>query len=274
MKDITKKTFRYCLRESQGKGCLCAAMFNMKCDADNNILLTFKAEDSSYGDKTRDSWLVGLPKKYEMTAFYESQKRTFEFCEKTFPNENWYAKLYDWDDENLTCRIKNIPDSFQPDEYSDEFWKKQLEITRRMWDAGFINGNYPQGHYLMSNGQLILVVSYFGFDRGRYLNDAEISALNSCHKIQETEPQKNWFIKKYIHDRNSIKSLITDDVWRLTLASQYATKVPAFDTFVEECFSFIGMSARSDINSYINACLSCNTAGFEISYEKFKSVTI
>lgn len=274
MKDITKKTFRYCLRESNGKGCLCAAMFNMKCDSDNNILLTFKAEDSSYGDKTRNSWLVNLPTKYEMSAFYESQKRTFAFCEKMFPNETWYAKLYDWNDEDLTCRIKNIPNSYQPDEGSTEFWEKQLEITRRMWDAGFINGNYPQGHYLMSENQMILVVSYFGFERNRVLYDAEIAALNSCHKIQEKEPKKNWFIKKFIHNREEIKTLLTDDIWRLTLASQYASKIPAFDKFVKDCFLFMGMSLRDDINDYINACLSGNTNGFEIPYDNFKSVSI
>ena len=74
MKDITKQNFRYCLAESQGKGCLCAAMFHLKCGDDNEIILNFKADDTSYGSKTRDSWLVGYPGENEMEGFYQFHK--------------------------------------------------------------------------------------------------------------------------------------------------------------------------------------------------------
>lgn len=270
MKDITKKIFRYCLAESEGRGCLCAAMFHIKCGDDGNLILNFKADDTSYGDKTRKAWLVTYPGVNEMGGFYQLHKATFQFLEKTFPGESWYAHYYDYDDETLTCKMYDVPNRSMPDQSKREFWEMQFEISKKMWDAGYINGNYPQGHYLLSDGQLVLAVSYFAAERGRPLTEQEIDSFNSCHKIQINNKKKNWFIKHYVHNKDSMRSLITDDLWRLTLASQLDSTIEGFDDYLKLNLEMMGKSNRQDINEYVHACLSSNTKDYEIDYFDFQ----
>jgi hypothetical protein len=271
MKDITKQNFRYCLAESQGRGCLCAAMFHLRCDTNNTLVLNFKADDTSYGDKTRNAWLVNYPGETEMSSFYLFHKKTFEFLEKTFPNESWYAKYYHYDDENLLCKLHDIPNRQIPDQTNPEFWKKQFEITKKMWEHGYINGNYPQGHYMLNQHSLILVVSYFGTESNVFFTDEQIKSFNSCHKIQTDNKKKNWFIKHYVRDINAMKQLSTDDFWRLTLASQYGQSIPGFNNYIITTLDMVGKSKRQDINEYISACLNENTKNYEIEYVDFNN---
>jgi hypothetical protein len=269
MKDITKQTFKYCLAESQGRGCLCAAMFHLKCGDDGNLILNFKADDTSYGNKTRSAWLVSYPSSHEMGGFYLLHKKTFEFLEKNFPGEDWYAHYYDWNDETMTCKMYDVANRSMPDQSTKEFWEMEFEITKKMWDAGFINGNYPQGHYMMSNTQLVLAVSYFASERSRLLTEQEMDSFVSCHKIQIDNKKKNWFIKNYVHNRDAIRTLTTDDFWRLTVASQYGSNMEWVNLYLENNLKMMGPSTRTDINEYIAACLTNNTTGYEIDYYEF-----
>lgn len=271
MKDITKQNFRYCLADNQGRGCLCAAMFHLKCGDDGNLLLNFKAEDTSYGNKTRNAWLVGYPDSYEMGGFYKMHRATFEFLENNFPGEDWYLHYYDYDDENMTCHAHDIANRSFPDQYSSEFWEMQFEISKKMWDKGYINGNYPQGHYMMNNGKLVLAVSYFAAPPGRLLTDQEVSAFNSCHKIQKENKKKNWFIKNYVRNKDQCAKTTSDDFWRLSAASQLYTLTPAFDIYLKKVLEMMGASSRSDINDFVAACLSKNLKDFEVDFEEFNT---
>jgi hypothetical protein len=266
MKDITKQTFRYCLAESQGRGCLCAAMFHLKCGDDGNLILNFKADDTSYGLKTRNSWLVGYPTNHEMGGFYLLHKKTFEFLEETFPGEDWYAHYYDWDDSTMTCKMYDLPNRSMPDQETKEFWEKEFEITKKMWDAGYINGNYPQGHYMMTANQLVLAVSYFAAARSRLLTEQEMDSFVSCHKIQIDNKKKNWFIKNYVHNREVIRTITTDDFWRLSVASQLGSQKPGFNEYLIANLNMMGPSSRTDVNNYTAACVSGNTEDYEIDY--------
>ena len=269
MKNITKQNFRYCLAESEGKGCLCAAMFHLKCGDNNDIILNFKADDTSYGIKTRDAWLVGYPGENEMEGFYHFHKITFQFLQEKFPNEKWHATYFDWDDETLSCKMYDIENRSFPDQKTEEFWLKQFEISKKMWDAGFINGNYPQGHYMTDGDHLVLAVSYFGAHRGRTFTDQEIAAFISCHKIHHDNKKKNWFIHNYVHRPEVMKELLTDDFWRLTCASQLGTNGLYFDNYLKSFLELMGPSSRQEINDYIQACVSGNTENFEKEFESF-----
>lgn len=269
MKDITKQTFRYCLAESEGRGCLCAAMFHLKCGDDGNLILNFKADDTSYGSKTRNAWLVSYPGLTEMGGFYHLHKATFQFLEKAFPGEDWYAHYYDFDDDTMTCKMYDIPERSMPDQTRKDFWEKEFEITQKMWNAGYINGNYPQGHYMLSGDQLVLAVSYFAAERNRLLTEQEISSFISCHKIQINNKKKNWFIKHYVHDKKIMRGILTDDFWRLSVASQLGTTIDGFDEYLKKNLKMMGPSKRSDINEYVAACLSEKTKNYEIDYLDF-----
>jgi hypothetical protein len=269
MKDITKQTFKYCLAESQGRGCLCAAMFHLKCGDEGNLILNFKADDTSYGNKTRNAWLVGYPGTHEMGGFYLLHKKTFEFLEKNFPKEDWFAHYYDWDDATMTCKMHDVSNRSMPDQSTSEFWQMEFEITKKMWDAGYINGNYPHGHYMMSGNQLVLAVSYFAAERGRLLSEQEMDSFVSCHKIQIDNKKKNWFIKNYVHNREVIRTLSTDDFWKLTVASQLGSNNIGFNTYLLSNLDMMGASQRDDVNEYISVCISGNIENYEIDYYEF-----
>jgi len=166
----------------------------------------------------------------------------------------------------------DVPNRSMPNQETKEFWEKEFEITKKMWDAGYINGNYPQGHYMMSGNQLVLAVSYFAADRSRLLTEQEIDSFISCHKIQIDNKKKNWFIKNYVHKKEVVREINTDDFWRLSVASQLGSQKPGFNEYLIANLNMMGPSSRIDVNEYISACISGNTENYEIDY--YSLVTI
>lgn len=267
MTDITKKTFNYCLRNKQGKGCLCAAMFNITCDEKDQLSVTFKSDEGRYGDHTRNSWLVPFAGDYEMSAFFLSHVATFRFLEDNFPGEDWYSPIVSVNYDNMSVKHKSVSNREPADQMTEEFWDKQFEISKKMFEKGFLNGNYPQGHYYMVDGRLCLAVSYFGKAVDANFTVAEVAALNSCHKLHDKNLKKNYFTKKYVHDKEELIKISSTDFWRLTLASQMYS-IDAMDGYIRKFINLLGPSSRDDVNDYVNAVLANDYADFELSKEE------
>jgi hypothetical protein len=122
---------------------------------------------------------------------------------------------------------------------------------------------------MMSGNQLVLAVSYFAAERGRLLSEQEMDSFVSCHKIQIDNKKKNWFIKNYVHNREVIRTLSTDDFWKLTVASQLGSNNIGFNTYLLSNLDMMGASQRDDVNEYISVCISGNIENYEIDYYEF-----
>ena len=264
MEDITKQNFMYCLRAKEGNGCLCAAMFYIYKDGDN-LLIRFKSGTDKYAEKTRANWKTPFAGEEEMTGFYEVHKETISFLEKNFPDANWWPQGQTFDDEN---RIVTIPDwegRNAPDGMSEDFWKQELHITEQMFSKGYLNGNYPQGHYSMNGNQMVLVASYFGAYTGTKLNPLFVKSLNSCHKLSDSNLKKNWLVKEIVKNPSEMNNIISDDFWRLSLASQLYNSTEYKDNYIRSFLELLGPSSHTKYQDYITACLEKDYADYELS---------
>lgn len=269
MENITKENFKYCIMESKGKGCLCAAMFHLYKD-DDWLQLRFESSTDRYSEKTRSAWRVPFAGEIPMTGFYEVHKETINFLNKYFPNADWWIPEQIFNDQEKTVMIKDLPKRNAPNGTSQDFWEQQYEITEKMFKKGYLNGNYPQGHYTMNGNQLVLLVSYFGSYTGKYLKEKFISGLQACHKVSETNLKKNWLIDRVVRT-DAIYDIIADDFWRLSLASQLYNHGEFKDNYIRNFLGLLGSSQIQIYNDYIQASLSQEFKEFEVAYKNVKS---
>lgn len=266
MKDITKENFMYCLRAKEGKGCLCAAMFHIYKD-ENMLQVKFESGTDKYSDKTRQAWKVPFAGEEEMQGFYEVHKETIEFLATNYPNADWWAVGQQFDDTNRTAFIPDFENRTAPDGMSKSFWEQQFVITKKMFDRGYLNGNYPQGHYCMKDNRLLLMVSYFGSYRHKKLSKLFQKSLNSCHKLSDSNLKKNWLIKEIVKNKSEMNNIVADDFWRLSLASQLYNSNEYKDTYLRKYLNLLGPSYNKKYQNYIQCCLDKNYKEYEISSE-------
>lgn len=270
MKNITKENFKYCIMESNGKGCLCAAMFHLYKDQDW-LQLKFESTTDRYSEKTRSAWKVPFAGVKPMEGFYDVHKETINFLDKFYPNSEWWIPGQIFDDTNRTVMIKDLPNRDAPSGETENFWKQQYDITEKMFRKGYLNGNYPQGHYTMNGKQLVLLVSYFGSYSGKYLKENFISGLQACHKVSETNLKKNWLISNIVRT-NSMHHILADDFWRLSLASQLYNYSEYKDNYIKSFLTLLGKSNVQIYNDYIEASLQKKFKDFEVAYDDVKAI--
>lgn len=268
MEDITKQNFMYCLQAKEGRGCLCAAMFYFY-KVDDKIEIHFKAGNDKYAEKTRNAWKVPSTTEDAMEGFYEVCKETFEFLEKNYNQdcENWWARYISFDDENRVVTLYDLPDRSAPNGDSEDFWIQEYNITKKMFDKGYLNGNYPQGHYTMNGQTLTLLCSYFGAYTGSKLKPNFIKSLQSCHKISDSNLKKNWLIDKVVKNDSVMSEITAEDFWRLSLASQMYNSSIYKDEYCKKFLKLLGPSENKEYQDYINAVLENSYEEYKIDYE-------
>lgn len=265
MKDITKQNFMYCMRAKEGKGCLCAAMFYIYETDDSQLQVEFKSLTDKYSVGTRERWKVPMANEDALKGFYMTHKRSIEFFETNFPNALWWVKDQKFDDESLIVRMPTWTNRTPPEGCSSEFWEKQYLITEEMFSKGYLNGNYPQGHYQMKDGQLVLLLSYFAAPTNQLLDPYFVLSLKSCHKLSNENPKKNWFVKHAVRAEGVLENMTSDDFWRLSIASQLYSDNEHFDTYLKKFLALLGPSPVPQWQEYIDNVLSGNYAQYEIN---------